>query len=1849
MQKASTDAQLQQFLHPARTEPPQTVFENESNSLTKQKNNKFLLKSRSTASILPLINPKTGKCSTKSKHLTPSASSASVCTLPPKKKWCQNQSGPYQDVLKLQKLVKHRERKRLSKSQSTARISLEARGDASKGKSKHAALSWEQHLELLQEYDYNRVILQELCTKLNFPSNDSGRLLEQLLDRNNDIIESVSTALGFERNRIDAVTQSNRKLIHSKSQLSGQLTDAKQKFDDIQHQICDFNASQTRHTKQLELARHSATQSKLRMHDKEYQAHVLQLNLKHQQTALTQQIETLGSELRSKRERLAAFEGYTIQSLFCDAASESTSTTLLITGLNFAVQMKKVRSWFGNVPLEKLSDKFPSRIFSAQANRELLPYAVFAHFAELDSAQFVAQLLHKRAVGDLHLIVHWAKEFPSRHISVRAQFSRQQLLRLYGRFGRIENMTHTGQSYILRYGNEAEAATAILNTHGRRLTLIDDNVDANEANLESAKTTSIVDAVFANDIDDIQFADDEPELQVLANASEERIVVLEDELDAVENLLAVEWTPPEVEDKKAARLKLQEQYLPPTMSLIERYETMLSDANARVLECSTEIAILQQVATDKAALKHLRKYIDPELPTPAQMQSALEAQELETRKLERVVEKWKAKCFAFDTELEKSKTELLEQRIRYQTLKRMKCNRMAKMQRAKKAQRLKSASGNDEESEETPDAASLYERIDELETKLMISNEKMRQFKCGNMSPKTKVTLGRKMLESNEEVEGMQIKLELAEKAMEDKTTEMVELKTQLKDTTLRLNDAYTELETIKRMIRHKDEKTDVEETSSMTMADVVEQISEKVESEKSSPSEDTAQIKLKRALKKLREQLREKEGVMSALKTELKDTKKRNEDFQRAMSPEKNGGDDSAKAMLQRFMKENEDLQRELKGHKVELETAKHDLKQLKQEKSSDPSESTAADVASTNDTTAKKKSKSSSPKDSKENGVVSEGVVSEAAVERVKAELQEKFSVETKAQLTRLKKSQKQSESSLRLKTAEMSQMKKELSELRRAKELCDTLHAFADEDEEDDQLGDIDASLMPTDRSHASDANDNDGSATGRTTSRSGPSTDSTSRGRRSSIMNAKQQKAIVDMMKSRDEAQHKVTTLRERVQSLEKSNKKLSRNHKQALAEVAELKKEQRARMATMPPSNLDDISDPSVGSGGSSRSGRSLSAKMDRRAGSRRASASGISTNRGSQGRTERSRGSDVPQSAERSTGSRSNSTLSTRRSAPRRSYSVAPPRVSDSGLANLTVESLQREVLKLRQELEMWRNAGRDGNDKLDRRASIMERRASTCALHKPLMVAQPKVKQHKEKHKVEKKWKMTKSRFLAITQGAHTKRSVKSKRWILKTIHEIFDSKHKSDGNCLRENRAILALPEFIFHEYIPSRFGIKNLVDAMCWDIHNATQTYSQASHAEKYKVTSAELKEIDTFRRFLEEELSLTDLSFYLKARAVLNENRSLLLDDGLIPFKCINVLLDSILDGALREHRLEVSLRLQAAALLQHDEDVIHKDLFLDLVLRENQLLLHEFEAAVRLLFFHRGLNNRGVLKKEDHSQALQFILKGIPAKDIECILKNAMQSESDDDDLEQTASDGASTSTDNFRIVKPYCAFYGACKRLFTWKQQLFVPALSYNAQLMSLSVPILEAVSVRWAEFKENMVVPILSMFESHCNAYCLLDAHVNRNSHGGRPRTQQTERDGNINRDLLGITKLICRIRDYLEDMQRLNELGMGWDLFLLYTHVLAAVIEGFDLLDQYELKRMVSKHDMSAVHATKTVDNYLFLYEDHVMKRLRRAVSNKSRQGAQRAQQGGGASGVAGSALVSHYLHLGQQVQQN
>eukprot|EP01084_Bolivina_argentea_P291326 500678_1 len=238
--KASNDPQLNKLIHNNKNDGL-SLHENEKKSST-NKHTKYLIKSRSTASILPAINKNKNKTKTKQ------------CTLPPTKKWSsinnKMRDTQFHQVLKLQKLVNYRNKKRLNKSYSTNILLNKPNNKNDNNRS----LSWNAHLKLLQEYDYNRVILQELCSKIGFSNKDGSRLLSTLIARNNEIIENVSSALGFERNRIDSVVKSNKNLSESKTELNNELETMKQKFDNIKHQISTFNTSQNKHTQQLQLA-----------------------------------------------------------------------------------------------------------------------------------------------------------------------------------------------------------------------------------------------------------------------------------------------------------------------------------------------------------------------------------------------------------------------------------------------------------------------------------------------------------------------------------------------------------------------------------------------------------------------------------------------------------------------------------------------------------------------------------------------------------------------------------------------------------------------------------------------------------------------------------------------------------------------------------------------------------------------------------------------------------------------------------------------------------------------------------------------------------------------------------------------------------------------------------------------------------------------------------------------------------------------------------------------------------------------------------------------------------------------------------------------------------------------------------------------------------------------------------------------------------------------------------------------------------------------------------------------------------------------------------------------------------
>ena len=78
---------------------------------------------------------------------------------------------------------------------------------------------------------------------------------------------------------------------------------------------------------------------------------------------------------------------------------------------------------------------------------------------------------------------------------------------------------------------------------------------------------------------------------------------------------------------------------------------------------------------------------------------------------------------------------------------------MRKMQNAKTRRNSQTISFSDTEvdiASENGDDGDLLVQIEELETKLMLANEKILSFKAGNLSPKTKQFMTKTLVDGNE-------------------------------------------------------------------------------------------------------------------------------------------------------------------------------------------------------------------------------------------------------------------------------------------------------------------------------------------------------------------------------------------------------------------------------------------------------------------------------------------------------------------------------------------------------------------------------------------------------------------------------------------------------------------------------------------------------------------------------------------------------------------------------------------------------------------------------------------------------------------------------------------------------------------------------------------------------------------------------------------------------------------------------------------------------------------------------------------------------------------------------------------
>ncbi|ETO21003.1 hypothetical protein RFI_16203 [Reticulomyxa filosa] len=413
------------------------------------------------------------------------------------------------------------------------------------------------------------------------------------------------------------------------------------------------------------------------------------------------------------------------------------------------------------------------------------------------------------------------------------------------------------------------------------------------------------------------------------------------------------------------------------------------------------------------------------------------------------------------------------------------------------------------------------------------------------------------------------------------------------------------------------------------------------------------------------------------------------------------------------------------------------------------------------------------------------------------------------------------------------------------------------------------------------------------------------------------------------------------------------------------------------------------------------------------------------------------------------------------------------------------------------------------------------------------------------------KKWRMTPSRLLQIVQGEYSNRPLRTFRWLINVIDDIFDCKNKSDESCIREHRELLPLPEFVYHEYIPMKFGVKQLVDQMCWDIHNGVQHYAKPEMEQEVP----NYMEIVTFKEFLDDDWVLDDLCFYLlvkltllKARQVVLASKLLFEEEIWILFNHIPLLLESIFDGACNEYRHGLALRLQALALYEYKTPKLHRDMFLRWLLDESQQLSQQFDHSCKLLYFHFQLSNFDTVTDQQIRQASQWLLSDRPLESVQALMQ-----------------DLALPSTE----LTPFDRFVDTCKSLFKWKQQIKLPkfqsseGIKENLCVLGIwggggnpkkNIVIVDLVSSRWETIKDRVIRPIIEL---------LANSHFDDS-------------------DRFELQRMVSQIQDYTHSITAALSLRHGWHAFLLYTEILSAILNGLESFDQAYLKYNVTRQEI-------------------------------------------------------------------
>ena len=111
---------------------------------------------------------------------------------------------------------------------------------------------------------------------------------------------------------------------------------------------------------------------------------------------------------------------------------------------------------------------------------------------------------------------------------------------------------------------------------------------------------------------------------------------------------------------------------------------------------------------------------------------------------------------------------------------------------------------------------------------------------------------------------------------------------------------------------------------------------------------------------------------------------------------------------------------------------------------------------------------------------------------------------------------------------------------------------------------------------------------------------------------------------------------------------------------------------------------------------------------------------------------------------------------------------------------------------------------------------------------------------------------------FTKLLDPMYSNRTPKPFEWILKSLRSIYDEKTLKDTVDEQEGRNLCPMPQFAL-QWSTRQYGLSYLSHQCSWDLVNSAR-----AHQEK-------IPEIEMFRKFLDEDYSSEQLTFFLRVRA------------------------------------------------------------------------------------------------------------------------------------------------------------------------------------------------------------------------------------------------------------------------------------------------------------------------------------------------------------------------------------------